>query len=181
MATRTKPNWKVLDSLLPMLEKEGWSHTQIAEDWGISPATLEKHLTQEATMPPPRYINWEHFDALKAQGLSMPRISEAMAIPKRTLEDRLRQRRKEHQGTPDRHQGTPEEHPSTPEHPGTLEGHQEVMEDISQSVPDAPHIGTDAIRVHLTLRAAKCWRKRSGGHCEKFLPGCHQVAYNAGS
>jgi lambda repressor-like predicted transcriptional regulator len=144
MATRIKPNWKVLDSLLPMLEKEGWSHTQIAEDWGISPATLEKHLTQEATMPPPRYINWEHFDALKAQGLSMPRISEAMAIPKRTLEDRLRQRRKEHQGTPDRHQGTPEEHPSTPEHPGTLEGHQEVMEDVSQSVPDAPHIGTDA-------------------------------------
>jgi hypothetical protein len=28
-------------------------------------------------------------------------------------------------------------------HPGTLEGHQEVMEDISQSVPDAPHISTD--------------------------------------
>ena len=28
-------------------------------------------------------------------------------------------------------------------HPGTLEGHQEVMEEVHQSVPDAPHIGTE--------------------------------------
>ena len=35
-----------------------------------------------------------------------------------------------------------------PEHPGTLEGHQEVMEDVSHSVPDAPHISTD--EVHLS-------------------------------
>jgi hypothetical protein len=27
MATRQKPNWKVLDRLLPTLEKEGWQTT----------------------------------------------------------------------------------------------------------------------------------------------------------
>jgi hypothetical protein len=37
MATRSKPNWKVLDALLPIFEKEGWSHAQIAEDWGHVP------------------------------------------------------------------------------------------------------------------------------------------------
>jgi hypothetical protein len=47
MATRSKPNWKVLDPLLPILEKEGWSHAQIVEDWGIALATLEKYLRQE--------------------------------------------------------------------------------------------------------------------------------------
>jgi hypothetical protein len=66
-----------------------------------------------------------------------------------------------HSGTPE-HLSTPEsteispdeqyteEHLSTLQdadptevHHGTLEGHQEVMEDISQSVPDIPHIATE--------------------------------------
>ena len=47
MAPRFKPNGKVLETLLPVLEKEGWSYAQIAEDWGISLATLEGHLAEE--------------------------------------------------------------------------------------------------------------------------------------
>lgn len=43
------------------------------------------------------------------------------------------------------HRSTPQEHLSTPEHQGTLEGHQEVMEEVHQSVPDAPHLGTEEI------------------------------------
>jgi hypothetical protein len=47
-----------------------------------------------------------------------------------------------HPGTPEspeigREEQYPQEHPEPPAHQGTLEGHQEVMEDISQSVPDA--------------------------------------------
>jgi len=53
MASRQKPNWKVLDTLLTILEKEGWSHAQIADDWGMSLATLEGHLTQEVSMSVP--------------------------------------------------------------------------------------------------------------------------------
>ena len=55
MATRSKLNWKVLNFLVPILEKEGWSHAMIAEDWGISLASLEGHLDQqEGLMAPPR-------------------------------------------------------------------------------------------------------------------------------
>ena len=127
-------------------------------------------------------IDWQRFDELKAQGLTMVRISEVMDIPRTTLGPRAKEREKAHQSTPVEHQDTPIVHQSTPEetdlltvhpgtpdpteilsddrytqehlviptdpdytevHPGTLEGHQEVMEDISQSVPDAPHIGTE--------------------------------------
>jgi hypothetical protein len=183
MASRQKPNWKLLDPLVLVLEKEGWSHSQIAEDWGISLATLEGHLNREGeSMPTPlREIDWQRFDELKAQGLPMLRISKEMEIPEATLRQRAQRRDKAHRSTPTAHQDTPEAHPSTPDepelwtvhqrtpkhteilpaeqytqehlstpdadptevHPGTLEGHQEVMEDISQSVPDAPHIGTE--------------------------------------
>jgi hypothetical protein len=70
MATRTKPNWKVLDRLLPIFEKEGWSHAQIASDWGISLATLEEHLDQQEGLmaPPRRYIDWQRFDELGPPG-----------------------------------------------------------------------------------------------------------------
>jgi lambda repressor-like predicted transcriptional regulator len=184
MATRTKPNWKVLDRLLPIFEKEGWSHAQIASDWGISLATLEGHLDQQEGLmaPPRRYIDWQRFDELKAQGLPLLRISAEMGIPEATLRQSAQRRDKTHHSTPEAHHNTPKAHPSTPEEPelsevhpgtpepahvspdeqytqthpdtlsdadptevhhGTLEGHQEVMEDISQSVPDTPHIGTE--------------------------------------
>jgi hypothetical protein len=48
----------------------------------------------------------------------------------------------EYPSTPERTEVVPEEE-YTQEHQGTLEGHQEVMEDVSQSVPDAPHIGIE--------------------------------------
>jgi hypothetical protein len=184
MATRCKPNWKVLDRLLPIFEKEGWTLPMIASDWGISLATLEGHLHREGESmgAPLREIDWQRFDELKAQGLSILRISEVMDIPRTTLGPRAKEREKEHQSTPEAHHDTPKAHPRTPEEPelsevhpgtpeptdvspekqytqehldtlpdadptevhhGTLEGHQEVMEDISQSVPDAPHIGTE--------------------------------------
>jgi lambda repressor-like predicted transcriptional regulator len=184
MATRTKSNWKVLDRLLPIFEKEGWSHAQVASDWGISLATLEGHLDQQEGLmaPPRRYIDWQRFDELKAQGLPLLRISAEMGIPEATLRQSAQRRDKTHQSTPEAHHNTPKAHPRIPEEPelsevhpgtpepahvspdeqytqthpdtlsdadptevhhGTLEGHQEVMEDISQSVPDAPHIGTE--------------------------------------
>jgi hypothetical protein len=66
-------------------------------------------------------------DQLKAQGWNDTQIAKDLGIGRQTLVDHLRSRA-----------------PSTPRvHPGTLEGHQEVMEDVSQSVPDAPHIGTE--------------------------------------
>ena len=190
MASRQKPNWKTLDPLLTVLEKEGWNHAQIAEDWGMSLATLEGHLNRwEGPMPAPlRDIDWQRFDELKAQGLPLLRISAEMDIPEPTLRQRFKRRQKAHQSTPEEHPDTPEEHPSTPEEPepltvhpgtpdhlstpdstnvtpaeqytqehpdtppdsdhtevhhGTLEGHQDVMEDVHQSVPDAPHLGTE--------------------------------------
>src|SRR5215211_6398276 len=89
MATRPKSklDWKRLDRLLPIFEKEGWSHAQIVEDWGISLATLERHLDQQEGLmaPPRRYIDWQRFDKLRAQGLPLLRISAEMGIPEATL------------------------------------------------------------------------------------------------
>jgi len=178
----------VLDTLLPVLEKEGWSHAQIADDWGISLATLEGHLTQEVPMSAPLKFNYdalceEHEQRLTAgeptkvikasfqsRGVNWGtyqnhRIAWRRAHPSTPEEHQVTP---EHQSTPDKlgrlavHPGTPEptellpderythEHHDTPEdsdptevHPGTLEAHQEVMEEVHQSVPDAPHIGTE--------------------------------------
>jgi hypothetical protein len=150
MATRTKPNWKVLDLLLPMLEKEGWSHAQITDDWGISLATLEGHLTQEGSMSAPLKHNYpalfEEYDQRLASGESPKEIRatfESRGVNWGTYQNRRRQAKKAQQSTPERTEIPPDEQ-HTPEHPGTLEAHQEVMEDVAQSVPDAPHIGTDA-------------------------------------
>jgi lambda repressor-like predicted transcriptional regulator len=119
MATRTKSNWKVLDRLLPIFEKEGWSHAQVASDWGISLATLEGHLDQQEGLmaPPRRYIDWQRFDELKAQGLPLLRISAEMGIPEATLRQSAQRRDKTHQSTPEAHHNTPKAHPRTPEEP----------------------------------------------------------------
>jgi hypothetical protein len=92
MAGKSKLNWKVLDPLVLVLEKEGWSLAMIAEDWGIALATLEAHLTQEVPIVKKTDVNWERFDELKAQGLPMIRISEAMGIPRTTLGPLAKQR-----------------------------------------------------------------------------------------
>jgi len=116
MATKIRRDWSKLDPAIDQLKAQGWNDTQIAKDLGIGRQTLVDHLRSRHDAGTPTA----------------------------------------HQGTPE-HLGVPQEHldfpqtahPSTPEHteppghPGTLEGHQEVLEDISQSVPDAPHIGTE--------------------------------------
>jgi hypothetical protein len=100
--------------------------------------------------------DWHKLDPLinnlKAQGWNDTQIARDLGIGRQTLVDHLRSRAP---GTPTTHPSTPEhpgippEHLSTPEpteppaHHGTLEGHQEVMEDVSQSVPNAPHLGTE--------------------------------------
>jgi len=195
MATRSKPNWKLLDRLLPIFEKEGWSHAQIADDWGMSLATLEGHLTQEIGMPVPSKHDYpalfKEYDQRLASGEPPKEIRatfESRGVNWGTYQNRRSQWNKAHRSTPKERQDTPEAHQSTPEEPdlsmvysgtpehlstpegteiapdeqyteehlstlqdadptevhhGTLEGHQEVMEDISQSVSDAPHIATE--------------------------------------
>jgi hypothetical protein len=195
--------------LLPIFEKEGWSHAQIADDWGMSLATLEGHLTQETGMPATSKHDYpalfEEYDQRLARGEPPKEIRaafESRGVNWGTYQNRRSQWNKAHRSTPEERQNTTEAHPSTPkepelwtvhpgtpersdltetvvksyaehlstpesteilsdeqytqEHPdtpvdsdptevhhGTLEAHQEVMEDISQSVPDAPHIGTE--------------------------------------
>jgi hypothetical protein len=146
MATRSRLNWKVLDTLLPIFEKEGWSHAQIVEDWGISLATLEGHLDQQEGLmaPPRRYIDWQCFDELKAQGLPLLRISAEMGIPEATLRQSAQRRDKTHQSTPEAHHNTPKAHPRIPEepelsevHPGTPEpAHVSPDEQYTQTHPD---------------------------------------------
>jgi hypothetical protein len=75
-----------------------------------------------------RAIDWAQYDQLKAQGLSDRGIARQWGIPWSTFQ-RERQR-------------YTAAHPDTPAHQGTLEGHQEVMEEIEESLPDAPHIST---------------------------------------
>ena len=93
MATRSKLNWKVLDSLLPLLEKEGWSLDMIAQDWGISLATLEAHLTQEVSMatrkpyPERQYVNWQELDPLIDRSLAEGR--NVAAIAKDSVSNRI--------------------------------------------------------------------------------------------
>jgi hypothetical protein len=151
MATRPKPNWKVLDPLLPVLEHEGWSLAQIAEDWGMSLATLEEHLTQEGAIVKKTDVDWERFDELKGQGLPMTRISEAMGIPRTTLGPLAKARDKAHHSTLAEHHDTPKAHPSTPGapellevHPGTPEPTKSVLDEQDtqehpRTLPDPGH------------------------------------------
>jgi hypothetical protein len=73
-------------------------------------------------------------DRLRENGFNDTQIAKKLSIGRQTLVDHLRSR----------DPGIPEVHSDTPEPQGTLEGHQEVMEDIQQSVPEAPHVVTEA-------------------------------------
>jgi hypothetical protein len=100
--------------------------------------------------------DWHKLDPLidnrKAQGWNDTQIAKDLGIGRQTLVDHLRSRAPgtptAHPSTPE-HPGLPQEHLRAPEpteppaHQGTLEGHQEVMEDVSQSVPNAPHLGPE--------------------------------------
>ena len=108
------------------------------------------------------------YDVMKRQtGWDTAHMADALGIKRQTLRDRLQTRLKRGTlpddvnpwaNTPPVHHSVPEqvdiqgsEHPSTPEHTeppshqGTLEAHQEVMEDIAESVPDAPHLGIEGV------------------------------------
>jgi hypothetical protein len=107
MATRTKLKWKVLDPLLLVLEKEGWSHAMIAEDWGVSPATLEGHLTQEPGMSAISKHDYsklfEEYDQRLAGGESPKEIRatfESRGVNWGTYQNRRTQWNKAHRSTP---------------------------------------------------------------------------------
>jgi hypothetical protein len=76
-----------------------------------------------------------HIDHLKAQGWNDTQIAKDLGIGRQTLVDHLRRR----------DPSTPPAYVGTPEHPGTLEGYQEVIEEVHQSVPDAPHLSADEV------------------------------------
>jgi hypothetical protein len=115
--TKTKHDWTMLDPKIDRLRAQGLNDTQIARELGLGRQTLVDHLRHRATAgTPTEYPGTpEHHGTLEA-----------------------------HPGIPE-HQGTLEGHPGTQAHSGTLEAHQEVIEDIQESVPDAPHIGDAAV------------------------------------
>jgi hypothetical protein len=118
---------------------------------------------------------FQEYDQRLAGGESPKEIRatfESRGIVWGTFQNRRLQAKKAHQSTPEERQDTPTAHPSTPEepegwtahpgtpdktddaeayqstpeeHPGTLEGYQEVMEDVQQSAPETPHVGTDEV------------------------------------
>jgi hypothetical protein len=94
---------------------------------------------------PKRTPDWERLDPLidrlREDQFNNTQIAKELGIPRQTLVDHLRSREPVHLSTPERTSIT-EVHQSTPEHPGTLEGHQEMIEDVQQSVPEIPHVGT---------------------------------------
>lgn len=140
MATKSKPNWKVLDRLLPIFEKEGWSHGQITDDWDMSLATLEGHLTQEIGMPVPSKHDYpalfKEYDQRLASGEPPKEIRatfESRGVNWGTFQNRRTQAKKAHQSTPDpteilsgeqytqEHPDTHQDADHTEAHPGTLE------------------------------------------------------------
>jgi hypothetical protein len=133
---RQYPNWQELDPTIDRLLKEQWTVEDIAKDLGIKADTIRAHLrkreasgTPKAHSGTPEYsgVPQEHPDRFELAHQSTPEPTEILLDEQYTQE----------------HHDTPEDSDPTEVHHGTLEGHQEVMEDISQSVPDAPHIGID--------------------------------------
>jgi hypothetical protein len=84
------------------------------------------------------------YDVMKRQtGWDTAHMADALGIKRQTLRDRLKTRIKS--GTlPDDVNPWAGEVEGTPtEHQGTLEEYQKVIAEVHQSVPDAPHVGTE--------------------------------------
>ena len=133
---RQYPNWQELDPSIDRLLKEQWTVEAIAKDLGIKADTIRAHLrkregagTPTAHPGTPEHLGvlQEHPDHFESEHQSTPGPTEISPDEQYTHE----------------HLSTLQDADPTEVHHGTLEGHQEVMEDISQSVPDAPHIGTE--------------------------------------
>jgi hypothetical protein len=128
-------DWSKLDPLIDNLQAQGRNPTEIARDLRINRQTLEAHLKsrKSAGTPiehpgtPERSDLTETVVKSYAEHLSTPEPTEILSDEQYTQEPL----------------STFADADPTEVHHGTLEGHQEVMEDISQSVPDAPHIGID--------------------------------------
>jgi hypothetical protein len=121
MAQRTEREWKEPDRRYDTMKRQtGWDTSHIAKEIGLSRQTLVDRLRlrlKQGSLPAD--VNpWADTPPVH------PSVPEPPAIPELV-----------HQSTPERTE------PSV--HPGTLEGHQEVIEDISESVPDAPHISSE--------------------------------------
>jgi hypothetical protein len=125
-----------LDPSINRLLAEGWNIEEIAKDIGVRATTIRKHLGKREAIgtpighygTPEHYgIPQEHPDHFELEHQSTPESTEILLDEQYTQE----------------HLSTLQDADPTEVHHGTLEGHQEVMEDISQSVPDAPHIGTE--------------------------------------
>jgi hypothetical protein len=134
---RQYSNWAELDPSIDRLLAEGWTMEAIAKDLGIKADTIRAHLRKrEATGTPTEHPGTpERSDLTEtvvtsyAEHLSTPEPTEILSDEQYTQT----------------HHDIPEDADPAEVHHGTLEGHQEVMEDISQSVPDAP---ISALRSH---------------------------------
>jgi hypothetical protein len=133
---RQYPNWAALDPSIDRLIAEGRNIEEIAKDLGVRATTIRKHLskregsgTPTAHLRTPEHsgIPQEHPDHFESAHLSTPEPTEILSDEQYTQE----------------YLDTPSDPDHTEVHPGTLEGHQEVMEEVHQSVPDAPHISTE--------------------------------------
>jgi hypothetical protein len=135
MATKIRRDWTKLDPLIDNLKAQGWNDTQIAKDLGIGRQTLVDHLrSRDTTSTPTAHPGTPEHSGIPEEDLDVSESAHP-STPERTeiSDDQYTQ---EHPSTfPDA------DHTEVPH--GTLEGHQDVMEEVHQSVPDAPHIGPE--------------------------------------
>jgi hypothetical protein len=121
MAQRTEREWKEPDRRYDTMKRQtGWDTSHIAKEIGLSRQTLVDRLRlrlKQGTLPAD--VNpWA--DTLQVH----PSVPEPPDMPDLV------------------HQSTPEQ-TDPPAHQGTLEEYQEVIEEVHQSVPNAPHIGAE--------------------------------------
>jgi hypothetical protein len=180
MATKTRHDWTKLDPLIDNLKAQGRSDTQIAKDLGIGRQTLVDHLRSREPVhlsTPERTDSTEVHQGTAEHPGTLERYQEGIEDVQQSVPETSHLGTSEHLGTPEHTERLPEEqytqeHPGTlPDteqaevHPGTLEAHREVMEEVHQSVPDAPPIGTEPVyqeipeplstpEVHQDLRAS---------------------------
>jgi hypothetical protein len=133
---RQYPNWAELDPSIDRLLAEEWTVEAIAKDLGIKADTIRAHLRKrEAVGTPTAHPGTpESSDLTETVGKS---YAEHLSTPERTeiSDEQYTQA----------HPDIPSDSDHTEAHPGTLEAHQEVMEDISQTVPDVPHISSEEV------------------------------------
>ena len=123
-------DWDEMGPRVKQRRREGWTVTRIAREYGIGLSTLKAWIARQEPSETPEHLGTpEEHQVIAEEHLSTPEPTEILSDEQYTQE----------------HLSTLQDADHTEVHPGTLEGHQEVMEDISQSVPDAPHISTEEV------------------------------------